>query len=266
MVMNVSSIAQQRGITTAQVELLRSQSGLTQEGIEQLPESKLKRALRRLDYPDAPRARLMFRLEQSLDDQKNIPNQPVVAALRELDGMRLRTPRRAVAGVPTGGAVAPASLAIVPPPAAGLAPRQWKSLGPGNIGGRTRSIVVHPINPNVMWAGSAGGGIWRTGNAGANWVPVDDFMANLAVTSMVMDPKGLEILMRYGAVAFLEPRTVRLGRRSRQRSVPAGTASIVSRLVPTASHFWRRPTRGYSAASMLLVPFGRKCSTQTLPT
>jgi hypothetical protein len=194
MAMNVSNVAAQRGITVEQVELLRSQRGLTQEGIEQLPENKLKRALRRLDYPDAPRARLLFRLEQSFDDQKNIPKQPLVAALRELDGLRSRSRRRAVAGVPTGGAVAPANLAIVPPPVAGLAQRQWKSLGPGNIGGRTRSILVHPVNHNVMWAGSAGGGIWRTDNAGASWVPVDDFMANLAITSIVMDPNDSNLI------------------------------------------------------------------------
>jgi hypothetical protein len=35
----------------------------------------------------------------------------------------------------------------------------WVSLGPGNIGGRTRAIVIHPTTPAVMWAGSAGGGL-----------------------------------------------------------------------------------------------------------
>src|SRR5215471_11846098 len=35
-----------------------------------------------------------------------------------------------------------------------LAGRGWTSLGPGNIGGRTRSLVVHPTNPSVMYAGA----------------------------------------------------------------------------------------------------------------
>ena len=188
MAMDVSVVARSRGITVEQVELLRAQRGLTAAGIERLPEAALKRALRRLDYPDAPRARLLYRLEQSLEERKSIPNQPLLAALREQDGLRLRSQRRAVAGVPTGGAVAPANLAIVPPPIAGLAPRRWQALGPGNVGGRTRSILIHPTTHETMWAGSAGGGIWRTDNAGQSWVPADDFMANLAVTSLVMDP------------------------------------------------------------------------------
>ena len=44
MAMNVSQVAQRRGITVEQVELLRSQRGLTEAGIERLPERALKRA------------------------------------------------------------------------------------------------------------------------------------------------------------------------------------------------------------------------------
>ena len=194
MAMNVSDAAKKRGITIEQVEMLRSQRGLTEAGIEHLPEGALKRALRRLDYPDAPRARLLYRLRQSQDDDRSIPSQPLLTALRELDGLRLRTRGRAVAGMPSGGPVPPANLAVAPPPAAGLASRRWQSLGPGNIGGRTRSILIHPTNHDTMWAASVGGGIWRTDNGGQGWAPVDDFMANLAVTSIVMDPRDSNLI------------------------------------------------------------------------
>ena len=194
MAMNVSQVAQRRGIAVEQVELLRSQRGLTEAGIERLPERALKRALRRSDYPDAPRARLLFRLAQSRDDHEYIPPQPLLGALRELDGLRLRARRRSVAGMPSGGAVSPANLAMAPPPAAGLAIGRWQSLGPGNIGGRTRSILIHPQDHATIWAGSVGGGIWRTDNGGQSWAPVDDFMANLAVTSMVMDPQNPNLI------------------------------------------------------------------------
>ncbi len=76
-----------------------------------------------------------------------------------------------------------------PPPAAGLnATTSWEWLGPGNIGGRIRSILINPDNPDEMWLGSVGGGIWKTVNGGASWEPVDDFMANLAVSCMAMHP------------------------------------------------------------------------------
>ncbi len=31
----------------------------------------------------------------------------------------------------------------------------WKSLGPGNVGGRTRALLVHPSNPDVIYAAAA---------------------------------------------------------------------------------------------------------------
>ncbi len=45
-----------------------------------------------------------------------------------------------------------------------------------------------------MWIGSVGGGIWKTTDGGESWEPVDDFMANLAVASMVMNPISHSIL------------------------------------------------------------------------
>ena len=39
-----------------------------------------------------------------------------------------------------------------------------------------------------MFAGSVGGGIFKTTDGGASWAPVDDFMANLAVSALVMQP------------------------------------------------------------------------------
>src|SRR5579872_3223240 len=30
----------------------------------------------------------------------------------------------------------------------------WTSLGPSTIGGRTRSLIIHPTNPNIMYAGA----------------------------------------------------------------------------------------------------------------
>jgi photosystem II stability/assembly factor-like uncharacterized protein len=69
-----------------------------------------------------------------------------------------------------------------------IKPDTWSWLGPGNIGGRIRSIVIHPTFTNTMWVGSVGGGIWRTDNGGNTWQPVNDFMANLAVSTMVINP------------------------------------------------------------------------------
>ena len=52
----------------------------------------------------------------------------------------------------------------------------WEWLGPGNIGGRLRALVINPTNPDIMVVGTAGGGIWRTTNGGGWWWPVSDFL------------------------------------------------------------------------------------------
>jgi photosystem II stability/assembly factor-like uncharacterized protein len=70
----------------------------------------------------------------------------------------------------------------------------WQWLGPGNIGGRIRAILIHPTLTSRIFIGAASGGIWRTDNGGTTWAPVDDFMASLAVTSLVMDPTNTNVL------------------------------------------------------------------------
>ncbi|MCG3132719.1 MAG: hypothetical protein FLDDKLPJ_03585 [Phycisphaerae bacterium] len=64
----------------------------------------------------------------------------------------------------------------------------WEWLGPGNIGGRVRSLIFDPDDPRHMWLGAVAGGIWETTDAGANWHPVNDFLASLSVGAMTIDP------------------------------------------------------------------------------
>jgi len=64
----------------------------------------------------------------------------------------------------------------------------WEALGPGNIGGRTRTLVIHPVHPGIIYAGGVSGGVWKTLDGGASWSPVADAMTNIAVNSLVMDP------------------------------------------------------------------------------
>ena len=47
--------------------------------------------------------------------------------------------------------------------------------GPDNVGGRTRALVMHPDNPEVMYAGSVSGGLFKTENSGSTWSRVQAF-------------------------------------------------------------------------------------------
>ena len=46
---------------------------------------------------------------------------------------------------------------------------KWQSVGPSNIGGRVTCITVHPDNEDDIIIGAAGGGLWRSKDAGINW-------------------------------------------------------------------------------------------------
>ena len=60
--------------------------------------------------------------------------------------------------------------------------------GPGNVGGRTRGIIVDPDDPakNTWYVGSVSGGIWKTTNAGASWVNKTPLLPNLATVTLAM--------------------------------------------------------------------------------
>jgi photosystem II stability/assembly factor-like uncharacterized protein len=193
MAISDEDLARSKEISVEQVRLLRRTRGATNDTLSGLSATAVRRAIRRLNYPDLPRARQAFRAAQARNDDGRIPPNALATALQELQAMRAAPamgPR--AAGLPAGRTVEP--RALIATSLAGLTQNQWEWLGPGNIGGRTRSILVHPTQPERIWVGSVGGGIWHTADGGGHWEPVDDFMANLAVSCMVMDPKHPEVM------------------------------------------------------------------------
>ncbi len=70
----------------------------------------------------------------------------------------------------------------------------WSELGPGNIGGRVRSILINPTNSNIVLVGSVSGGIWKTTDAGATWKPRTDSLGVLAINTMLIDPINTNVV------------------------------------------------------------------------
>jgi photosystem II stability/assembly factor-like uncharacterized protein len=64
----------------------------------------------------------------------------------------------------------------------------WTQEGPGNIGGRINCMAIEPGNTNVMYAGNASGGIFKTTDGGASWNPVFDEQPYLAIGAITIDP------------------------------------------------------------------------------
>lgn len=68
----------------------------------------------------------------------------------------------------------------------------WENVGPDNIGGRTRAIVVDKDNNKIIYAGAVSGGIWKSTNGGTSWERKEysGNYTNLAVSSMVQTING----------------------------------------------------------------------------
>jgi hypothetical protein len=82
----------------------------------------------------------------------------------------------------------------------------WKPIGPSPIveegccttplitfaaNGRVNSIAVAPTDPNVIYLGSAGGGVWKSIDHGSHWKPMTDQELSLGIGSshaLAIDP------------------------------------------------------------------------------
>ncbi len=63
----------------------------------------------------------------------------------------------------------------------------WESIGPGNISGRVLAIGIDIMNEDIILAGSASGGLWRSTDAGQSWVKTTPHDAVQSVTCLVQD-------------------------------------------------------------------------------
>jgi len=64
----------------------------------------------------------------------------------------------------------------------------WISIGPRNRNGRVKSIAVHPTNENIVYAGAASGGVWKTQDGGESWKPLWHNQESLAIGSIAIAP------------------------------------------------------------------------------
>jgi hypothetical protein len=62
----------------------------------------------------------------------------------------------------------------------------YESHGPGNVGGRTRALIIdsRDASLNTWFAGSVGGGIWKTDDSGQHWVEKTAGLTNITVSDI----------------------------------------------------------------------------------
>lgn len=189
-------VAKATGLDPDRMNTVKRARSLNNADLCTMPEAALERAIWRTENPrpDHPGEWAAFRAMQQRDERGVVRADGLIVAGQARRAILDRRPGAAgqrttggttnttsVAGAPAAATVAASSLA-------------WQELGPGNIGGRVRSIVIHPTQPTTLFVGAVAGGVWTSTDAGATWRPVNDFMGNLAVSTLAMSPADPSVI------------------------------------------------------------------------
>lgn len=70
----------------------------------------------------------------------------------------------------------------------------WQFSGPLNIGGRITDIEIPWDQPNVYYVGAASGGIFKTENAGQDWLPIFDAQQMLSIGDMEISKNNNDLI------------------------------------------------------------------------
>jgi hypothetical protein len=73
----------------------------------------------------------------------------------------------------------------------------WINHGPTNSTkgiGRVDKIAFHPTDPNIMYAGTPYGGLFKTTDAGANWYNISPNLSSLSISGIAIDYTNPQII------------------------------------------------------------------------
>ena len=70
----------------------------------------------------------------------------------------------------------------------------WRALGPANPMGRMTDIAVHDARQSTWFVGTAGGGVWRTKNAGTTWSCVSSTFGTVSIGDVAVAPSDPDVV------------------------------------------------------------------------
>ena len=71
----------------------------------------------------------------------------------------------------------------------------WFAIGPGNMSGRILDIEFDPGNTNIVYVGSASGGLWKSTDGGDTWVTSSDELPTLSIGAVCVLPTNPDIVL-----------------------------------------------------------------------
>jgi hypothetical protein len=125
-----------------------------------------------------------------------------------------------------------------------LAGTVWIPVGPSPLlhgtredNGLVTAIAVNSNNANVIYIGTAGGGVWRTSDGGANWTPLFDRQLSLGIGeygAIAIDPSNTDIIyagtsgrLIYRTFDFRETNTFQSAQAGLYKSTDGGASWIL---------------------------------------
>ncbi len=69
-----------------------------------------------------------------------------------------------------------------------------RSIGPAGMSGRVTSIDALYTNPDLIYLGTASGGVWKTENSGSNWTPVFDEQPTLNIGAVCIQQSNPSVV------------------------------------------------------------------------
>src|SRR6185295_1463179 len=70
---------------------------------------------------------------------------------------------------------------------------RWRDIGPTRAG-RARAAAGVPSQPNTFYAGFDNGGVWRSTDYGANWVPLFDAQSTGSIGAIAVAPSNPDVI------------------------------------------------------------------------
>lgn len=69
-----------------------------------------------------------------------------------------------------------------------------RHVGPGTMSGRVTAITVERDRPEVIYAGTASGGLWRSESAGLTWEPLFDEQPTQSIGAVALAPSNPDVI------------------------------------------------------------------------
>ena len=81
---------------------------------------------------------------------------------------------------------------------------RWRDIGPTRAG-RARAAAGVASQPNVFYAGFDNGGVWRSTDYGANWVPLFDAQSTGAIGAIGVAPSNPNVIYVGSGAGIIRP-------------------------------------------------------------